>query len=296
MSANVPALLMEGVVRSFADLPVLRGVSGRIEAGKVVGLLGRNGEGKSTLISILLDMLEPDAGRVTVLGRVPAGDGEIRQFVGFVPERPAFHDFMSVSEVFSLRARFFRRWDSSRAASLAARLGLDLSTRVAGASKGTLGKLAWVCAAAHDPELYLLDEPTSGLDALVRDEVLSALIGELAEAGRTVLVANHHMEEMAGLLDEIWILSGGRIAARHHADALRREACLVTGRLRQGSRLPEDLRAVRLSTGSPLVELAVFSETEASRLAESRCLEAMERAPLSLEASMKHLLRMEVSA
>ncbi len=296
MSSRTPALIMEEVVRSFAGKPVLRGVSGRVEAGKVVGLLGRNGEGKSTLLSILLDMVEPDSGRVEVLGAVPDGTGQIRQSVGFVPERPCFHDFMSVSEVLSFRGRFFHRWDPSRAAALAARLGLDLSTRIAGASKGTLGKLAWVCAAAHDPELYLLDEPTSGLDALVRDEVLSALIGELSEAGRTVLVANHHMEEMAGLLDEIWVLSGGRIAARHDAEVLRREACLLTGRLRPGASLPAGLEAVRLASDSPLVELAVFAQTEAERIAQSRCLEGLERAPLSLESSMKHLLRKEVAA
>ncbi len=296
MSEREPALIMEDVVRSFDGRPVLRGVSGRVEAGKVVGLLGRNGEGKSTLLSILLDMLEPDSGRFEVLGRAPSGDGEIRQFVGFVPERPVFHDFMSVAEVLSFRSRFFRRWNPARAGALAKRLGLEPATRIAGASKGTLGKLAWVCAAAHDPELYLLDEPTSGLDALVRDEVLAALIGELSEAGRTVLVTSHHMEEMAGLLDEVWVMAGGRIAARHDADSLRREACLVTGRLREGARLPEGLTAVALSMDAPLVELAVFAEAEVARIAQSKCLEGFERAPLSLEASMKHLLRLEVSA
>ncbi|HVE12541.1 MAG TPA: ABC transporter ATP-binding protein, partial [Elusimicrobiota bacterium] len=170
------AIRLEGVRRSFGKKEVLRGVTARAETGKVIGLLGRNGEGKSTLFKILLDLLEPDAGAVEVLGAPLDGTGAIRSRIGYVPERPAFHEFLSFGEVLSWRARFFPSWDRSRAESLAARLGLEDSIPVRGASKGQLAKLAWVCAAAHEPDLLLLDEPTSGLDALVRDEVLQELV------------------------------------------------------------------------------------------------------------------------
>ena len=191
------AIRLEGIRRSFGRKEVLRGVTATAEAGKVIGLLGRNGEGKSTLFKILLDLLEPDSGTLEVLGERPDGSGRLRRRIGYVPEKPAFHDFLSAGEVLEWRARFFPEWDAARANALMRRLKLDADTRVKGASKGQLAKLAWVCAAAHDPDLLLLDEPTSGLDALVREEVLGEFIEELHAGGKTILVANHRMEELA---------------------------------------------------------------------------------------------------
>ena len=101
------AIRLEGVRRSFGRKEVLRGVSATAETGKVVGLLGRNGEGKSTLFKILLDQLEPDAGLVEVLGERPDGSGRLRRRIGYVPERPVFHDFLTAGEVLEWRARFF---------------------------------------------------------------------------------------------------------------------------------------------------------------------------------------------
>lgn len=288
-----PAVIMEGVLRSFGANEVLRGVAGIVAPGKVVGLLGRNGSGKTTLLRILLDMLAADAGRIEVLGRTPDGSGEIRQLAGYVPERPSFHDFMTVGEVLDLRACFFRHWDRRRAGELAGRMKLDPQTRIRGASKGTLGKLAWVCATAHDPELYLLDEPTSGLDALVREDVLNHLIEELHGTGKTILIASHRLEEVAGLLDEVWVLAGGRIAAVHDAEALRTEACRITGRLKTGAKLPSGMPVVDLSAVGPLVEWAVFESGAAEIIASSGLLENMDRSALSIEDSLRLLLQVK---
>jgi ABC-2 type transport system ATP-binding protein len=282
------AVHIEGVSRSFSGKPVLRGVCAAAEAGKVVGLLGRNGEGKTTLLRILLDILAADAGSVEVLGHRPDGSGALRRHVGYVPERPAFHDFMSVAEVLDLRRRFFPRWNLDKAADLCQRLGLDPSAQVRSASKGTLGKLAWVCAAAHEPELFLLDEPTSGLDALVREDLLTRLIEELHGRGRTFIIANHRMEELAGLLDEVWLLSGGALSV-YGAEALRTGARRLTGRLPRGGDLPAGLKARKISRNGPVVELAAFDE-EALEGARRLGLEGLHEEPLAFDESLKLLL------
>src|ERR1051325_4253453 len=106
---NALAVCLDNVTKSFGKKQVLKGISGTIEAGKVVGLLGRNGEGKTTLFRILLDILAPDGGSISVLGHQPNGTGTIRELVGYVPERPSFHDFMRIGDVFKLRSRFFPR-------------------------------------------------------------------------------------------------------------------------------------------------------------------------------------------
>ncbi len=286
---SAAAIHLEDVRRAFGPREVLRGVSGTIERGRVVGLLGRNGEGKTTLFKVLLDLLAADAGRIEVLGARPDGTGALRARVGYVPERPAFHGFMTIAEVLALRARFFPSWNARRASELCARLGLEPALAVAGASKGTLAKLAWVCAAAHEPELFLLDEPTSGLDALVRDDLLEGLVAELQDAGRTILVANHRMEELSGLLDEVWVLREGRIERRVDVDALRTGACRLRGRLKPGARV-EGLAGTLLRIEGPLVEVAALEPGQAEAVAAAGRLESLERQPLPLAEAFKILL------
>lgn len=286
------AIVLEGVRRSFGSKEVLRGVTARAKAGRVVGLLGRNGEGKSTLMQIMLDLLAADAGRVEVLGQQPDGSGAIRGLVGYVPERPAFHDFMTAADVLELRRRFFPAWNRERALASARKLGLGLDEKVSGASKGTLGKLAWVCATAHDPSLLLLDEPTSGLDVLVRDDLLSGLIGELHGSGKTILVANHHMEEFAGLLDEVWVLSGGVITGVHETETLRRQACRIRGRRREGAAVAA-LPVVPISEEGALVEWAAWDDAAVEKVTASRALESFERQALPLEDTFKLLLKQD---
>ena len=109
-------IILEAVTRSFDGRRVLDGLTARAEEGRVIGLLGRNGEGKTTLFKVLLDLLAPDSGRVEVLGARVDGSGAVRGRVGYVPERPAFHDFMTVGEALALRARLFPAWDAARAA------------------------------------------------------------------------------------------------------------------------------------------------------------------------------------
>ncbi|MBI4346187.1 MAG: ABC transporter ATP-binding protein [Elusimicrobia bacterium] len=285
-----PAVRLEGVRRSFGAKTVLSGVTGTIPRGRVVGLLGRNGEGKSTLFQLMLDLLAADAGTIEVLGRRPDGSGDIRRHVGYIPERPAFHSLMSLGEVLEFRSRFFPSWKNTRAMALSGQLGLDLATPVRGASKGTLGKLAWVCAAAHEPELFFLDEPTSGLDTLVRDDILHHLVAELQKEGRTIVVANHRMDELAGILDEVWVLADGEIAARHEVDRLRSEACRITGRVKDDAPAARVWPVPPLRAEGPLVEWVVLDKAVEERILGSGLLERTERKSMPVHESLKHLL------
>lgn len=285
-----PAVVVEGITRTFGPKAVLKGVSGRIERGRVVGLLGRNGEGKSTLFQILLDLLAADSGEAEVLGLRPDGSGRIRQLVGYIPERPVFHETMTIGEVFHFRSRFFGNWRMMRAWALAKQLGLDLHAPVRGASKGTLGKLAWACAAAHEPELFFLDEPTSGLDSLVRDDILTHLVGELQESGKTILVANHRMDELAGILDEVWVLADGVVARRHDVERLRTEACRITARVKDGSPASRQWPVPPLRSEGSLVEWVVFEREAEERILGSKHLETTERAALEVDETLKLLL------
>ena len=258
-TTNEEIVSVKGLSKAFGSRSVINGLDLEASRGEVIGILGRNGSGKTTLFKILLDLIAADRGTVKALGLSPDGSGKLRGLIGYVPEKPAFHGFMLVEEVLKLRSRLFPRWDMTKALELCKRLELDLNAKAGALSKGNTAKLAWIAAVAHNPELLLLDEPTSGLDYLVRDHILTGLVSELAEGGKTIIVSNHRMGEMGGLLDKVCLLKDGRIDAVYTADFLKTEVFRISVRLENG-RPPEKTGIKMLGRNGSLAELAVFGK------------------------------------
>ena len=283
------AILADAVHKKFSGETILRGANLRIEPGRVAGLLGRSGEGKTTLIKILLDITAADSGTTGVAGLPSDGLGRVRLAAGYVPERPTFHNFMKAEDIFKFRAGLFPSWDSEKAALLARQLGLAPNRSAASASKGELAKIAWICAAAHNPKVFLMDEPTSGLDALIREEVLARMIEELQTEGKTFLVASHRLEDMASLLDEIWLLSDG-MTTRYDARELASRAKRVTGRLKQGVKIPEIKGLFKLQAEPPLGDFAAFDAKTLAALRDAGIFEDAQEEALPFEKSLALLL------
>ncbi len=283
------AIVLDRLKKSFGKKEVLKDITGSIEYGKTVGLLGRNGEGKTTLFRIMLDILAFDQGTVRLENFSPDGSGKIRRIAGYVPERPVFHPFMSVTDVLHFRQRVHPSWDHSLAIETAKHLDLDLTTRIKGASKGTLAKTAWICATAHRPKTLLLDEPTSGLDIIVRDALLTQCIRQQSFEGKTIVIASHHLEDWLNLLDEIWVLSAGVIASRHKLDDLRENALRIKGTLRQQI-LPEGLKVVEEFRNGNLIAWLTIDPETSQKIQSLSVLDQMEIEPLPLESTLKLLL------
>ena len=281
-------IVIENVSRCFGKKKVLQGVSGEVETGKIVGILGRNGEGKTTLFRILLDLLAADDGNISVLGMQPDGSGRIRKSVGYVPERPVYHEFMKVEEVLKWRSSFYPKWNWDTANNMVKRLNIDKSTEIKGASKGTLAKLAWILACAHHPPVLFLDEPTSGLDTVMREMLLSEFVQQMAAEGKTILVTNHHMDEMLGVLDEVWILSEGKFREQLSMDELRQTAHVVSGRL--NGAMPEDLNVFEKEQIGNLVRWVVMDKITLEKIRQSQILDGLEIQPLPLDSALRTLL------
>lgn len=287
-------IVFEHVKKSFGKHQVLKDINGNIAEGTTIGILGRNGEGKTTLFKIMLDILCADEGNVNVLGHSPDGSSCIRTITGYVPERPAFHSFMNVGDVFEFRSRLFPNWDHGLMTETARSLDLDLKTRIKGASKGTLAKTAWICATAHRPKVLILDEPTSGLDAIVRDALLSQCVREQSMEGKTILVASHHLEEWLNLLDEIWVMSGGVIAGKYKLQDLRENAFRITGRLKNHA-LPAGLAIVEEFRTGDIVQWLTIDPITREQIQSLSILDQMDAQPLPLESTLKLLLQMEAT-
>ncbi len=208
------------VSKRFKQHMALDNVSLRGERGQVIALLGENGAGKTTLLKILLGLLAPDGGASRVMGLNSQTHGaEIRRRVGYMPDRPALYEWMTVREIGWFAAGFYPLGFQQRYEEIVQRFGLpDLAIK--SLSKGMQGKVSLALAMAHEPELLVLDEPTSGLDPLVRREFLESMI-EIASAGRTVLLSSHQIAEVERVADVVAILRGGKLILCEPLDVLK---------------------------------------------------------------------------
>lgn len=218
MTANFE---FQQVTKRFGKQTALDQVSFKGESGEVVALLGENGAGKTTALKILLGLLKPDAGESKVMGLdSQAQSAEIRRRVGYMPDRPALHEWMTVTEIGWFAAGFHPLGFQKCYQFLVQKFELPGDKPIKALSKGMQGKVSLALAMAHEPALLVLDEPTSGLDPLVRREFLESMI-DVAASGRTVLLSSHQIAEVERVADKIAIIRQGRLVLFESMDVLK---------------------------------------------------------------------------
>jgi len=190
----------------------LRDVGLNVREGSIYGFLGPNGSGKTTTIRLLLGMLRPVRGTITVLGRrVPDEVARIMADTGYVPERPHLYPHLSVEAAVRFHAAFFPGFDAAYAGELRRTFALPLEQKVASLSKGEAGKLHMLLVLAQRPRLLVLDEPTDGLDPVVRRDVLSALLDFCSQGTATVFISSHLVHELERICDWVGVLDAGKL-------------------------------------------------------------------------------------
>ncbi len=214
-SVDEPAASVIGLVKRFGATCALNDISASLPAGKILGLVGPDGAGKTTLIRLFAGLMEPSAGRVEVLGRAPQASGGATQAqIGYMPQRFGLYEDLSVLDNLTLYASLRALDATARAQRFAELLRFtDLAAftaRLAGQlSGGMKQKLGLACALLGRPRLLLLDEPGVGVDPLSRRE-LWRMVSELVAGGVTVLWSTAYLEE-AERCAHIWLLDGGRL-------------------------------------------------------------------------------------
>jgi ABC-2 type transport system ATP-binding protein len=186
-----------------------------VPRGSVFGFLGPNGAGKTTVIRLLLGLLKPDGGEITILGDpMPASYASVLQRVGYVPERPHLYPSLTIGEAIRLHRAFYPTWDQRWADELVNQFNLDLGRKLSALSKGESGKTMMLMALAQKPELLVLDEPTDGLDPVVRRDILAALLDYVTDREATVLISSHLVHELERICDWVGLLDGGRMVTQ----------------------------------------------------------------------------------
>lgn len=206
------AIQTDGLTRRFGRTFAVQEVDLRVPAGSVYGYLGRNGAGKTTTIQMLMGLLSPTSGHLSVLGLDPfKSDVAMKRLVSYVPERVGLPDWMTVANLIAFGAGVHPHWDGALAEELRRRLELPADQRLSQLSRGMQGKAALLLALAPRPKLLILDDPTLGLDVVVRREFMESIVAALSDLGTTVFFSSHILDDVERVADWVGILHQGRL-------------------------------------------------------------------------------------
>lgn len=204
--------------KSFGNKKVLDDVNLTIPRGKIIGLLGKNGQGKTTLIKLINDLLTPTKGKVLVNGKEVGV--ESKKIISYLPERTYLDKTMTVDKVIEYFEEFYDNFDSKKARKLLKDLDLDTTQKLSKMSKGMQEKVQLVLVMSRKAALYILDEPLGGVDPATRDYILDTILTNFNE-GSSVIISTHLISDIERILDEVIFIDKGKIILASDSDELR---------------------------------------------------------------------------
>lgn len=239
-------LEFDNLSKQYGKVPVLKGLSLRVQANEVYGFLGRNGAGKSSAIRVAMGISQPSAGEVRLFGEPMNARNQVhlRQRVGYVSQEQNFYPWMTASSVGDFVSGFYPSWDSATYQSLLTRLDLPPDRKLGQLSGGMRVKVALALALSHRPQLLILDEPTAGLDPVARREFLEIVRDQAAKREMTTFFSTHLIDEVELAANRLAIVEAGTTRFEGTVDALLEPfVSLVEAPGVRGATLPEALQA-----------------------------------------------------
>lgn len=213
-----PLLECQGLTKKYNNFYALSNLNLTLERGQIVGLLGPNGIGKTTLIKLINGLLVPTDGRVMINSMAPGV--ETKKLVSYLPERGYLNDHMRVDEILSYFVDFYDDFSIERANAMLKDLDIDSHARLRTLSKGTKEKVQLVLVMSRDAELYILDEPIGGVDPAARDYILHTILTNYNE-NATILLSTHLITDIENVLDRVLFLQNGQLTLNATVDEIR---------------------------------------------------------------------------
>ena len=210
----------KNVYKSFDDKEILTDVSFRINKGKIIGLLGKNGMGKTTIIKLLNGLLTPTKGEILINNMKPGV--ESKKIISYLPERSYLDKSMTLNQILTFFNEFYDNFNIDTARKLLYDLNLSETDNLNKMSKGMLEKLQLVLVMSREADLYVLDEPLGGVDPATRDYILDTILTNFKE-GASILISTHLISDIEKILDDVIFVDHGKIILSSSADELRME-------------------------------------------------------------------------
>lgn len=221
------ALELKNVTKRYGGF-TLDNVNLNLERGCIMGLIGENGAGKTTIIKSILGLVQPEQGEIKVLGK--SGEPElslIKERLGVVMDESGYPEEMKIRDVALVLKNVYRTWDAGRFAAYLKQFGLPEGKKVKELSRGMKMKLSIAAALSHGSQLLILDEATSGLDPIVRDEMLDIFLEFIQDENRAVLLSSHILSDLEKACDYITFVHQGRIVFSEPKDELTERYAIV---------------------------------------------------------------------
>ena len=213
-------LNFSNVTKKYGRKTALDNVSLSLPSGSIVGLLGPNGSGKTTMLKLAAGLLTPSSGSVEVCGFKPGV--ESKALVAYQPDRVYLNDWMNVEQLMKMMCDFYPNFNKSKADEMLGCLGINPFDKLKSMSKGTKEKVQLILTMSREVPLYILDEPIGGVDPAARDYILNTIINNYSE-NSTVLISTHLISDVESVLNHIIFLKQGKIVRDGNADDIRSE-------------------------------------------------------------------------
>lgn len=204
--------------KNYDDKQILKDINLKIPRGKIIGLLGKNGTGKTTLIKLINDLLIPTSGEILINGKKLGV--ESKEIISYLPERTYLDREMTVKDAIKYFEEFYKNFDSQKAIKLLKDLDLDNNIKISKMSKGMQEKLQLILVMSRNAELYILDEPLGGVDPATREYILDTILSNFSD-GASVIISTHLIADIERILDEVIFIDKGEIIVTSSADELR---------------------------------------------------------------------------
>lgn len=206
--------------KSYGRKSVLKGLNLSIESGKIIGLLGPNGSGKTTFIKLMSGILRANDGEILIGGN-PVGI-ETKKIVSYLPERPYFSASMKIDEVINFFDDFYEDFEKETAYGMLEKLNISPAARIRTLSKGNREKVQLILVMSRKAKLYLLDEPMGGIDPAARDYILKTILTNYSEDS-SVIISTHLISDVENVLDDVIFIKDGEMVLHKSVDDIRME-------------------------------------------------------------------------
>jgi len=211
-------LKVEKISKSFDNKKIINDVSFEIQEGKIVGLLGKNGSGKTTIIKMINDLLTIDSGEILICGEKISE--RTKSLISYLPERTYLDNGKTIKQIFDFFQDFYLDFDRKRSEELLKDLDLDLNASLSKMSKGMKEKIQLILVMSRKAKLYILDEPLGGVDPSTRDYILKTILSNFGEDS-SLLITTHLIADVEKILDEVLFIDKGKIILNASAEKLR---------------------------------------------------------------------------